>query len=77
MNDIDEKIGYLIAKVEEIQSDQKTLVVKVEALEKRVDEKFIAAETTLKVLKYSGLFLVAILTFKFGDVPSLWNKFFG
>lgn len=72
-----EKLGYLIAKVEEIGIDQKALAVKVDALEQRVNEKLIVMETTLKIFKYLGLALVAVLTLKFGDIPGLWFKLFG
>lgn len=74
---MDEKIGYLIAKVEEIQADQKALAAKLETLETRVDEKFTTVETVLKTLRFLGLFLAAVATFKFGDLPGLWTKLFG
>lgn len=74
---LEEKIGYLVAKVEEQGSDLKAAVVKLDALEKRVDQKFQTAETTFRVLKGLGLIVVAVLTFKFGDLPALWKAFFG
>ena len=73
----DEKIGYLIAKVEEFSSDIKSLSTKVDALEKRVDDKFKTAEATFRVVKFIGAIALAILTIKFGDIPSLWSRFFG
>ena len=76
METLEEKVGYLIAKVEEHGADLKAAVVKLDALEARVDEKFKTAEATFRVLKVLGLVLVAVLTFKFGDLPGLWGKFF-
>lgn len=75
MNSIDERVGYLIAKVEEQGSDLKAAVKKLDALEERVDQKFKTAEATFRVLKALGLIVVAVLTFKFGDLPGLWNQF--
>lgn len=77
VTDMVEKIGYLIAKMEEIGTDQKALAVKVDSLEARVNEKFTTVETALKVLKYLGIFIVAVATLKFGDLPALWSKVFG
>ena len=73
----DEKIGYLIAKVEEFSSDIKSLSEKVEALEKRVEDKFKTAEATFRIIKFIGAIGLAVLTIKFGDIPSLWSRFFG
>jgi hypothetical protein len=68
VNGLDEKVGYLIAKIEEQGADLKAAVVKLDALEQRVDEKFKTAEATFRVLKGIGLLVVAVLTFKFGDI---------
>lgn len=76
MNSIEEKLGYLIAKVEEQGEDLRATVKKLDALEQRVDEKFRTAEATFRVLKFLGLAVVAVLTFKFGDVPNLFRQFF-
>ena len=73
----DEKLGYLIAKVEELALDVKEMRGKYDALEKRVEDKFRTAEITLRILKFIGLAVAAVLTFKFGDLPSLWFKLFG
>ncbi len=76
MNGIEEKLGYLIAKTEEMQKDQQELKGRFDALEQRVDGKFRTAETTFRILKAAGLIAVAVLTFKFGDVTTLWHKVF-
>lgn len=76
MNGLEEKVGYLIAKVEEQGNDLKAAVDKLDKLEQRVEDKFKTAEATFRVLKGIGLIVVAVLTFKFGDVSSLWAKWF-
>lgn len=60
---MEEKLGYLIAKVEELATDTKSTAQKLEALEKRVDEKFKTAEATLRVLGWIGSALVAVVAF--------------
>lgn len=72
----EEKLGYLIAKVEELGEDMRELKGKYNALEQRVDEKFKTAEATFRVLKILGLITIAVLSFKFGDLPSLWRGLF-
>ena len=76
MESIEEKLGYLIAKVEEISKDSKAMGAKLETLETRVDDKFKTAEATFRILKFIGYAAVAVLTFKFGDVPALFDKLF-
>lgn len=77
MNSTDEKLGYLIAKVEEQGKDLKTVTERFDALEREVREKFKTVETTFRVLKFLGYAVAAVLTFKFGDLPALWKNFFG
>lgn len=72
----DEKIGYLLSKTEELKSDQERIERKVDALTDLVKVKFNTAETFLKALKFLGLAVLAVLTFKFGDVTRLWHHFF-
>lgn len=77
MDTIDEKVGYLIAKMEEFSIDSKATASKLEALEKRVDEKFQTAETTLRVLGWLGGGLVAALSMPWKEfillVKRLWS----
>ena len=77
MNTIEEKIGYLIAKVEEQAADQKKLTERFDSLERKVEDKFRTAEVAIRIFKFIGLAILAILTFKFGDVKTLWTTFFG
>lgn len=79
MEPTDEKqqIGYLLAKIEEICSSQNSLNRRFDELEKRVDDKFRTAEIVFSIGKFLGLSLLAILTFKLGDIGSLWTRFFG
>jgi hypothetical protein len=72
-SNMDEKIGYLIAKVEEQGADLRKVSEGLTTLEKRVDEKFKTAEATFRVVKWAAGLTVAILTFKLGDIPKFWN----
>ncbi len=72
----DQQLGYLTGKVEEIGRLLVQVDARAEALEKRVDEKFVTVETTFKILKWTAAFIGALLTFKFGDVAQLWEAFF-
>jgi hypothetical protein len=73
----EERLGYLIAKVEELSEDVKAMKASHETLEKRVEDKFRTAEITFRIFKFIGLAALAVLTFKFGDLPAIYFKFFG
>ena len=79
MEPLDDKqqIGYLIARIEDIASSQQSLATEFNLLKNRVDEKFKTAEVVFKILKFLGLALIAIVTFKFGDISRLWSYIFG
>lgn len=62
MDTIDEKVGYLIAKVDTLAEDYKATSGKLDALEQRVNEKFQTAETTLRVLGWLAGGLVAVVS---------------
>lgn len=79
----DQQIGYLLGKMEEFGDTLKQhlkddtdvlgrIHEKLDKLEDKVSEKFTTVETVFKVLKFIGLALVAVLTFKFGDIAALW-----
>lgn len=72
----DQQMGYLLSKIEDIAKGQEVLTLKVTSLEERVNDKFKTAEVVVKVMKFLALALIAILTFKFGDVTRLWSYFF-
>lgn len=74
METLEEKVGYLLRAVEENKSDVKHLTMQVDELSQMVAKKFNTAETTLRIIKWFGLAIVAILTFKFGDITSLWQN---
>lgn len=76
MNSLDEKVGYLIAKMEEQGESLNKVATKVDYLEKAVNEKFTTVETLIKVFKFAGVATIAIATFKFGDVTKWWDYFF-
>jgi hypothetical protein len=71
--DLEQQIGYLIAKVEEQGRDLTAAVVKLDALEKRVDEKFQTAEATFRVLKWLGSAAIAAVAVPWDKVIKLWS----
>jgi hypothetical protein len=76
MDGLDQKVGYILAKLEEMQVDGKELKGRFDALEQRVETKFKTAEATFRVLKGIGLVAIAVLTLKFGDVTTTWRQWF-
>ena len=76
METLEEKVGYLLAKVEEQGTDLKAVAAKVDNLVERVDEKFKTAEATFRVLKWVGALTVAALTFQFGGLSRIWTSWF-
>ena len=75
--DQQQQIGYLISEVKDLRADHDILKHKVDALSDLIRDKFKTAELTLKIFKFIGLVLAALLTFKFGDITRLWYYFFG
>ena len=79
-----QQIGELVGTLNEVKAnflemrqemeDTRTLVLK---LQSDVALKFKTAETVFKTLKFIGLAVIAVLTFKFGDIRVLWSTFFG
>lgn len=76
MESTDEKIGYLRAQSEENKNDLVRIERKVDALSDLVSGKFRTAETVFNVLKFIGVAIVAVLTFKFGDIKEWFNFLF-
>jgi len=76
METMEEKIGYLTRAVEENKHDVRQVADKVDALSILVNKKFNTAETMINVVKFTGLALGALLTFKFGQIADLWSHFF-
>ena len=72
----DQQLGYLTGKLEEVLEITKENSDRLTKLEDQVAEKFTTVETLFKVVKFGGLAIGAILTFKFGDVAQLWHAFF-
>lgn len=83
----DEQMGYLTGKMEEfgdilkshLESDAKHLegiAAKLDKLEDKVTEKFTTVETIIKVIKLIFLGLAAVLTFKFGDIATIYHSLF-
>ena len=74
--ELEQQIGYLVAKMEELTADVKTLSSSHEELKERVNDKFKIAETLFKLFKFVGIAVVTVLSFKFGDLPNIWHNFF-
>ena len=75
--DEQQQIGYLISEVKDLRLEQDNLRRKVDNLHELIMDKFKTAELTLRIFKFIGLVVVAVLTFKFGDISKLWSYFFG
>jgi len=73
---MEEKVGYLLRSVEENKYDVRSLSTKMDALTSLVEKKFTVAETILKVFKFGGIVVVAIVTLKFGDIATWWAYLF-
>lgn len=78
-----QQIGELIGTITsmktafvEIKEEMASTRAIVRELQTDVALKFKTAETVFKTLKILGLLVVAVLTFKFGDIKSLWSTFF-
>ena len=77
METLEEKIGYLVAKAEEQGRDLEAVSLKIQKLEDTVAQKLRTVEIVIGVVKFLGFALVAVLTFKFGDVSRLWDNLLG
>lgn len=73
----DERMGVLIERLNDTIDAAARLEGRFDKLEARVEDKFRTAESLMRVVRFIGLTVVAILTFKFGDVSRLWTHFFG
>ena len=76
METLEEKVGYLIAKIEEQGDDLHRVITKVDDLETTVREKLTTVETLFKVFKFLGVIVVAVATFQFGDIAKWWTILF-
>lgn len=71
--DQNQQLGYLIAVVEEAVNDLKRIDERLTTLEDKVEEKFRTAETILKLLRYVGYALVAVLTFPWHQLKLVYE----
>lgn len=76
----DERIGYLTAKVEGVESLLKNHIdneeEKLEKLHDKIDkalEQLSLYRFAISFIKVLGYSLVALLAFKFGDIKALWK----
>jgi hypothetical protein len=76
MTSMEEKVGYLQAKQEEMKSDLIRVEGKLDSLHELVSTKFVTAETTFKVVRFLGIIVVAIATLQFGDIAKWWTFLF-
>ena len=74
--DIEQQVGYLVARIEDQGKDIKGLVERVSTMEKTLAEKLITIETVFKVFKYFLIVVVAVATWKFGDITKYWTILF-
>ncbi len=73
-----EEFGKLTANVETIMKNQE---VQLKASEKRderlkkIEDELNLYKAIIRTLRFVGLAIIAIVTFKLGDVKSLWSTF--
>lgn len=73
-----EDFGKLTANVETIMKNQE---VQLKASEKRderlkkIEDELNLYKAIIRTLRFVGLAIIAIVTFKLGDVKSLWSTF--
>lgn len=72
MDTMEEKIGYLIAKMEEQGEDIKKVTERFDVLEKEVQGKFKTAETAFRVFKFIGVATAAVLTLPLSQIKSFF-----
>lgn len=70
MDTLDQQMGYVLARLEELREDSKEMQRKLTALEARVDEKFKTAEATFRVVKWMSGITVAVLTIPWHNVKA-------
>ena len=73
---MDVNLGYLVGKLEDVITKLDKVDDRLSKLETQVNDKFKTAEIVLKVFKYLGLILLAVVTFQFGDISKLWSQLF-
>ena len=67
-----EDIGWLKANVEQILQNQQNFDKRLDTMEEQIS----IYRTVIKFVKFSGAAILLVLTFKFGDVSSLWERIF-
>ena len=67
-----EDIGWLKANVEQILENQNKFDKRLDDLEDQIS----IYRTAIKFVKFAGAAILLVLTFKFGDVSSLWQRIF-
>lgn len=67
---LEQQMGYVLARLEELREDSKEMQAKLVALERRVDDKFKTAEGVFRTLKWLGAMLLAVLTLPWGSIKA-------
>ena len=73
-----EDFGKLTANVETIMKNQEVSLRKSEERDARlqkIEDQLNLYKTVIRTVRFIGLALIAIVTFKLGDVKSLWSTF--
>lgn len=73
MPSIEEDLGYIKRSIETLVEDVKDNTTRLS----RIEADLSLYKTLVKFLKFFGLFIVFLLTAKFGDIKSLWARVFG
>lgn len=68
---LEEKVGYLSARVEDCIS----AIEKMQDTQKEILEQISVTKGFIKGFKIMSLIVIAIITFKFGDIMKVWGKF--
>ena len=78
--DLKEQLGYLTAMMETLVTNQQTFKdshSKLQERMKHIEDELSMYKTVYKTIKFVGMALVAIVTFKWTLVIDLWSHFRG
>jgi hypothetical protein len=73
----DLELGKVIGLLEAVRDEVHAVKGQQTALDKRLDEieaKLKSVTVVARVVRWTGAIIFAVLTLKFGDIPSLWRN---
>lgn len=70
----EQQMGIVIAQLKDVASAVSKLDERLDALERRVEDKFRTIEIAFKVIRYIGLIGMALVSLRFADSLSLWEQ---